>query len=70
MVLEKLDRFMGKKTQLWAFTHTFQHKLNLIQNKLIIDLNIQPKSIKYLVENIGEIPCNLELDNNYLRQKN
>ena len=60
MVLGKLDNYM-QKNQTGLLSHTM-HKNKLQTDK---DLNVRPKTIKLLVENIGSMLFKFDISNTY-----
>ena len=57
MMLEQLDSYVGKMN--FGTYFTSHRRINL---KWITNLSIRSEHIKPLEENIGEIPCNHEVD--------
>ena len=61
MVLEQLDSYVEKMN--FDAYFTLYRKIN---SEGITDLSIRSENIKPLEENIGEIPCNHEIDKDFL----
>lgn len=61
--MEKLDIQIQTK---WTLTPYLTYHIKTKISKWIIDLNVQPKTLKFLGERIGENLCDVRLGKDFL----